>query len=172
MGAMITNHQAAPDFSLPGLDGRTHTLGALVGKVVIVNFWSAECPHAARADSDLNACLEEWGEEVMLLPIASNVNETVQQIKQAAQARRLTTVLHDADHHVADLYRALTTPHLFVIDAGGILRYQGAFDDTTFGRRTPSQSYLRDAVDAILEGKRPDPERTPPYGCSIVRHRL
>ncbi|MGW8250030.1 MAG: redoxin domain-containing protein [Anaerolineales bacterium] len=172
MDTVIPNHQPAPDFSLPDLSGRSRTLKELTGRMVILNFWSAECPHAARIDRALAAYMSEWDERVVLLSIASNANETLQQIAQAAHERQLTSVLRDADHHVADLYGALTTPHLFVIDAGGILRYQGAFDDVTFRQRTPSKSYLRQAVEAVLAGRQPDPEQTPPYGCSIVRYKL
>jgi peroxiredoxin len=170
MDPVIANHQPAPDFSLPDLDGREHTLSALGGRVVIVNFWSAECPHTARTDQELRAYLQGWGGEVMLLPVASNANESAQQIAQAAHERLLTTVLHDAHQLVADLYGAQTTPHFFVIDPGQMLRYQGAFDNVTFRRRKPSQNYLQAAVDAILDGRQPVPDQTTPYGCSIVRY--
>jgi hypothetical protein len=70
------------------------------------------------------------------------------------------------------MYVALTTPHLFVIDEGGILRYQGALDDVTFRRRTPTQEYLYQAVKSVLSGARPQQAVTPAYGCSIVRFAL
>jgi hypothetical protein len=68
-----------------------------------------------------------------------------------------------------DAYEAQTTPHLFVVDASGILRYRGAFDDVTFRQRTPTKFYLRDAVSAVLENRLPDPAETAPFGCAIVR---
>jgi len=90
-------------------------------------------------------------------------------LSRVAAERDLPLVLHDARHQVADLYGAKTTPHFFVVDPQGILRYQGALDDTTFRKRTPSRFYLRQAVEAMLEGRSPDPGQTTPYGCTIVR---
>jgi hypothetical protein len=57
-----------------------------------------------------------------------------------------------------------------VIDATGILRYRGAFDDVTFRQRTPARFYLKEAVEVLLAGKLPDPAETQPYGCTIVRY--
>ncbi len=110
-----------------------------------------------------------WGHAVQYLPIASNVNESQELIANVASTRDLTLLLHDVDHKVADLYGAITTPHMFVIDAQGILRYQGAFDDVTFRQRTPTQNYLHMAVEAIQGDKLPEPDRTSPYGCTVVR---
>jgi hypothetical protein len=70
---------------------------------------------------------------------------------------------------VAEQYRAQTTPHLFVIDREGILRYQGALDDTNFRQRNATRFFLREAVKAVLVGHDPDPAQTTPYGCTIVR---
>lgn len=83
--------------------------------------------------------------------------------------RRLPIVLIDAQHIVADLYGAQTTPHVFVVDRHGILRYRGAVDDVTFRRRNPSRFYLEEAVEALLDGRRPALTDVPAYGCTIVR---
>jgi hypothetical protein len=81
-------------------------------------------------------------------------------------------VLRDQEHIVADSYGAQTTPHFFVIDRDGVLRYMGALDDTTFRKREPEKPYLAEAVRAVLAGKLPDPRETPGYGCTIVRHQI
>jgi peroxiredoxin len=72
--------QAAPDFELPDLDGKMHTLSEYRGNIVIVNFWSCECPHSERADSLMMKSLETWGREVVLLSIAANRNESAQSV--------------------------------------------------------------------------------------------
>jgi len=106
---------------------------------------------------------------VVLLSIAANQNESVQSVEDAARARSLPTVLIDAGHVVADLYEAVTTPHVFVVDKEGILRYRGAVDDVTFRNRTASRFFLDEAVDALLEGHLLPLTETPAYGCTIVR---
>lgn len=161
--------QPAPDFELPDLEGTIHRPCNYRGKIVILNFWSAECPHSARTDGVILDLLAEWGREVELLSIDANRNESVQMVAESAKARSIPTVLIDAEHVVADQYGAMTTPHVFVLDRDGILRYRGAVDDVTFRRREASQLFLREAVEALLKGKIPELSETPSYGCAIVR---
>jgi peroxiredoxin len=162
-------HQPAPLFSLPALDGALHHLEAWQGRIVVLNFWSAECPWAERGDQELLSYLPGWGEKVILCTIACNANEPVNLLAQTAVQRGLPLVLHDPQQQVTKWYGAQTTPHLFVVDAAGLLRYQGALNDRTFRQRTVTRFYLRDAVNALLAGQSPDPDHVPPYGCTIVR---
>ncbi len=167
---MLTLNQLAPDFLLLDLDGTLHSLRNYRGRVVVLNFWSAECPHAARTDAQLVANQKTWGSKVVLISVASNANEPPELLRQVANQEGLTLILLDQGSDVADRYGAITTPHLFVIDEKGILRYQGAFDDINFRKRSATKHYLYDAVEAILAGALPNPAETPPYGCAIVRH--
>ncbi len=162
-------NRLAPDFELPGLDGQIHRLSDYRGKIVIVNFWSCECPHSERTDRSTMACLVQWGDQVKMLSIASNRSESIQGMKEASKTRRLPRVLIDAEHIVADLYEAVTTPHVFVLDREGILRYRGAVDDVRFRQPKATRFFLEEAVEALLEGRLPTLTETPPYGCAIVR---
>ena len=162
-------NEPAPDFELTDLQGNTHTLNDHHGKIVIVNFWSCECPHSERADKQIMQSLEKWDGQVELLSIAANQNESAQSVDDAARSRSIPTVLIDAGHVVADLYEAVTTPHVFVVDKDGVLRYRGAVDDVTFRNRQPSRFFLDEAVESLLEGHLPTLTETPAYGCTIVR---
>ena len=104
-----------------------------------------------------------------MLSIAANRSESVREVEEAAKTRRLPTVLLDAQQVVADLYDAVTTPHTFVVDREGILRYRGAVDDVTFRQRKATRFYLEEAVEALLDGRLPELPETQPYGCTIVR---
>jgi peroxiredoxin len=168
---MLIN-QPAPDFRLPDLDGNTVQLSDLRGRIVIINFWSCECPHSARTDRDIMAMLVQWKDEVVLLSVAANSIESLEMIEPVARSRRLPIVLMDSGHRVADLFEALTTPHVFVIDRDGILRYAGAADNTSFSQRRPTRFYLDEAVEALLDGRLPEATQTPAYGCAIVREAL
>ena len=170
MDPLIPNNQPAPDFSLPDLKGNPHNLSETRGRVVVLNFWSAECPWAKRADEALAGYRKIWREEVGLLSVASNANEPPELLSRVATERGLPVVLHDADQRVADLFGAQTTPHLFVLDPAGILRYQGTLDDVSFRQREATQAYLKAAVEAVLADRTPDPGQTLPYGCSLVRY--
>ena len=162
-------NQPAPDFSLPDLSGVNHRLEEFPGRVVILNFWSAYCPWVESADQELLSYLAGWGEAVVLWSVASNTNEPDELLAQAAAKRGLPGVLRDEGHQVADLYGAQITPHLYVIDTQGVLRYQGALDDVSFRQREPTRFFLRQAVESVLAGRRPDPAETSPYGCTLVR---
>ncbi|MEA3438691.1 MAG: redoxin domain-containing protein [Chloroflexota bacterium] len=170
MDTLIKIGQTAPDFELPDLDKKLHRLSDWQGSIVILNFWSAECPWAERTDPELLANVSIWGEGVNLCAISSNTNEPARILRRVAAEREVPLVLHDSLGHTADLYGALTTPHIFVIDREGKLRYQGAFDDVTFRQREPTRLYLKDAVNALLAGRQPEPAQTTPYGCAIFRH--
>lgn len=169
MAAVI--HEPAPDFTLADLDGVTHSLSDYRGQIVVLNFWSAECPWSQRADEFCVAHMPDWQQRgVRVLALASNHNESPEAVRAQAEARGLNyPVLLDPGHRVADLYSAETTPHLFVVDRAGILRYAGALDDMTFRKRQPSVNYLERALAALLAGRQPEPAQTPAYGCAIVR---
>lgn len=162
-------NQEAPEFTLLDMEGNPHNLHDYLGQIVVLNFWSAECPWSKRSDEEVLQYLHKWKAGVQYLPIASNANESQEIIRNEAAARQLPLMLHDTDQRVADLYQAITTPHIFVIDADGILRYKGAINDITFRQPEATVNYLYNAVEALLAGNSPDPLETPAYGCTIVR---
>lgn len=162
-------NQPAPDFELPDLRGKLHRLADQRGRVVIVNFWSCECPHSERTDRSTLACLVQWGAEVTMFSIAANRNESVQEVEEAARKRSLPIVLLDAERVVTDRYEAVATPHVFVVDREGILRYRGAVDDVTFRQRKATRFFLEEAVESLLDRRLPAISETPAYGCAIVR---
>ncbi len=166
---MIELNQPVPDFALPDLAGGMYRLSAVRGRIVIVNFWSAECPHSERTDRLLLEDCVRWGEEVIWLTVAANRNESAEMVRKVAETRHLPRVLLDAECRVADLFGAQTTPHVFVSDRQGILRYRGAVDNVAFRQRQPTQFYLRQAVEALLAGQLPQPAETPAFGCALVR---
>lgn len=160
----------APNFTLNALDGKKHSLADYRGTLTIINFWSAECPHAARVDVGLAPLLEAWGGEVQLLQIASNGNEPLSMLREVAEERNSPgIILHDPNSAVADLYEATNTPHIFIVDADDKLQYHGAYDDVTFRQRTPTRNYVRDVVESLLNGSKPEVTSVAPFGCTIVR---
>jgi peroxiredoxin len=162
-------NQPAPDFELPDLQGRIHTLSQYRGKIVIVNFWSAECAYSVRTDELLLKWQSHWGSDVAALAVAMNRNESAELWEEAARERGIPTVLNDAGLLVTDLYGVEITPHVHVVDRAGILRYRGAVDDVTFRQRNATRFYLEEVVDALLEGGHPEINETPAYGCAVVR---
>jgi peroxiredoxin len=166
-------NDTAPDFELPDLDGGMHKLSDYRGQVVILNFWSCECPHVERTDELIaDWCEQKWGRYVSLLRVASNATESTSVLKEAAVRKSIPVLLVDHQLAVADQYAAQTTPQVFVISDTGRLRSRGAVDDTSFARREPTRFYLEEAVDAVLSGKTPPVSETQPFGCAIIRQAL
>jgi peroxiredoxin len=157
----------APDVELPGLDGLGHRLSAQRGRLTVLLAWSAACPWTERTDAGVLSAVHEAG--VDLWPVAVNADESDDEVRRVAAERGLPLVLRDPDHRLADLFGAAATPHVFVIDAQGKVRYQGAPDDARFRDPQPRRRYLAEALHALLRGEDPDPAETMTYGCAIVR---
>jgi peroxiredoxin len=160
-----------PDFNLPRLGGGRLSLAELRGNIIIINFWSAECPWSRRADVVLTYRHLTWERKgVRIVGIACNVNEPEQEIRAEAETRHIKyPILLDADQKIASLYHVETTPQFYIADRQGVLRYMGALDDASANRRRPRIIYVDHAVTALLNDKLPDPPVTSPYGCAIVR---
>jgi hypothetical protein len=105
----------------------------------------------------------------VILAIASNADESREEIQREARVRQVQTVLLDSGTRVADLYGADLTPLFFLSDRRGILRYRGALDDVTFRQRVPRVNYIEAAIASVHEGRNPDPGETPGFGCTLVR---
>jgi peroxiredoxin len=169
----LTAGNIAPDFTLTdALSGARIRLHDWLGQIVVLDFWSVECPWSQRYDAYFAVLItpEMAAQGVRLALINSNAHETVEQIQAAARERGLPgPVLHDAGNQVADAYGALTTPHVFVVERDGRIVYQGAVDDRNFRQPEARVHYLDDALQAILTGERPTVSNTPTYGCTIVR---
>ncbi|MEJ5202757.1 MAG: redoxin domain-containing protein [Anaerolineales bacterium] len=160
----------APNLQLPDLEGTLHNLIQPDRAVTILNFWSADCPACERVDKVLLPRLTTWDNQVTLIAIAPNTNESDHLIREIARQRGIPLVLLDRQLEAARLYNAQITPEFFVIDQAGVLRYHGAFDDVSFRRQTPTRFYLFEVIEALLNNQPPPFSQTSPYGCAIVRY--
>jgi peroxiredoxin len=163
----------APDFTLTDiLTGNLVQLSGLGGRGTILDFWSVECPWSRHYDDYFLERQPQWaGEGIELIMIDSNTNESMDEIHDMADAYNMAgPILHDPGAKVADLYGAVTTPHIFVVDSSGLLVYQGAIDDRSFRNPNPAHNYLDDAISALLAGQPLSPSETLAYGCAIVRY--
>ena len=170
MDAVADVGKVAPNFRLESVAGESYRLQDALGSLLVLNFWSTDCPWAKKGDEALEAMDVDWGKDALLWRIDSNVDESTEEMREVAQERGVGPVLNDEDHAVADLYGAVTTPHVYVIDREGVLRYKGAPNDAAFDDPEPDRNYLADALDAADRGESPDPPVTDGRGCTIVRH--
>jgi peroxiredoxin len=169
MDPIIKLGEQAPQFQLPDLEGRSHSLKDLFGKSVVLYFWSAECAWCERVDHEITAFLDRWKDQAKVLWIASNANESHDFIERVAFEREITTLLIDAHQQVASLYGAETTPHFFVVDPSGKLAYQGAWDDISFRKRVATKVYIPMVIESLKQNLMPAVTQTQPYGCVLVK---
>ncbi|MCC7273485.1 MAG: thioredoxin family protein [Alphaproteobacteria bacterium] len=171
---------AAPAFSRPDAAGGTVSLDGLRGKVVVLEWTNHDCPFVRKhyGGDNMQALQREAAAQgVAWLTIASSppgeqghVGPTEANALTERRRAAPAGVLLDHDGTMARAYGARVTPHMYVIDAEGILRYMGAIDDkpsTSPETLKTATSYVRPAVAAVLAGRAPEPAVTRAYGCTI-----
>ena len=163
--------EAAPAFTLRDESGLQHSLAQYRGKVVVLEWTNPECPfvqrhYAAKTMEKTRAALAN--RQVVWLAIDSTSFNTPEKSAAWKQQQAFSfPVLQDPSGMVGHAYGAKTTPHMFVIDASGVLRYAGAIDDDPRGRSPSATNYVQQAVEAVLAGKPVPASSTAPYGCSV-----
>jgi peroxiredoxin len=162
----------APAFALPDTEGVTHTPGD--APATVVAFTCNHCPYALAWHERIVALARDYADRGVRV-LAINPNDANRYPRDSLEAMRARVqrgefdgvpYLRDASQEVARAYDAQTTPDVFVLDAAGLLRYRGA-PDADYEDPSQHAAFLREALDAILDGRDPDPAQTPPLGCSI-----
>jgi peroxiredoxin len=166
--------QSAPDFELPGVDGRTHSLGEYADAPVLVLVQSCNhCPYVLAWEGRINALQREYAERgVRIVAISSNDAEAYpadsfeRMVEHAREAGYQFDYLYDESQEVARALGSERTPECFVYDAERRLVYHGAVDDNR-EQALVTQHYLRDAIEAALAGETPPLTDTPSVGCTV-----
>ena len=163
--------QPAPAFSLKDEAGKAHDLSQYKGKVVVLEWTNPECPFVQRhykAQTMTKTLQGVDASKVVWLAVDSSATHTAASAKAWKQAQGFAyPVLLDGEGRTGQAYGAKTTPHMYVIDAQGVLRYAGAIDDDPRGNSGAAKNHVRTAVDALLGGKPVPASTTKPYGCSV-----
>ena len=165
----------APDFTLPGVDGKDHPLSDYRGgKALIVIFSCNHCPYVKAYEQRMIDFGREYAQkDVPLVVINANdaatyPEDSFEKMKERATEKAFPfDYLYDESQEVAHAFGAICTPHAFLFDSDGKLAYQGALDDNWKDESAVEQRYLRDAVEAVLANKEPDTTVTQPVGCSV-----
>jgi len=163
--------QPAPAFSLKDESGKAHDLSQYKGKVVVLEWTNPECPFVQRhykARTMTKALEGVDASKVVWLAVDSSSTHSADSAKEWKKAQGFGyPVLLDTEGRTGQAYGAKTTPHMYVIDAQGVLRYAGAIDDDPRGNSKAAKNHVRVAVDALLGGKPVPASTTQPYGCSV-----
>jgi thiol-disulfide isomerase/thioredoxin len=173
----------APDFSLPGVDGKTHSLKDYAStKVLVVIFTCDHCPVAQMYEKRIKQLVADYKNRgVAVVVIMGNdpkaerlselgytdVGDSFADMKVRAKYRNFDyPYLYDGDTQAVALkYGPTATPHAFIFDQQRILRYEGRIDSNP-REALATKHEARDAIDALLAGKAVPVANTPAVGCS------
>ena len=164
----------APAFSLVNaVDGQTVTMTPEDGNIKVVVFTCNSCPFAKAFEPRIIELANKFAQNGVKL-YAVNPNdetkyeeETLANMKARAEDRNYRfPYLKDADSRIAHAYGARVTPHVFVVDGKGIVRYRGYVDDSAKPAERKTTG-LSDAVGALTNGRVVTNAETRAFGCTI-----
>lgn len=171
---------AAPDFQVVGSDGKTHRLSDFKGKPVVLEWTNHECPfvvkHYATGNMQKTQALAAEKDAVWLTVISSAPSKqghvSAEKANELTVSRNATplTVLLDESGDIGRAYDARTTPHMYLIDENGVLRYMGGMDDRPTARHSDVDGATNFVTAALSDWTEKSEVATPvtaPYGCSI-----
>ena len=176
---------AAPDFSLPGVDGKTHTLGEYAeSKVLAIVFDCNHCSTSHLYESRIHKLYDDYHDKGVALVAVSPDNPASVHYDQLAYSDASDSLIEmqdrATDRHIAYPYLydgaaqtltsklgAAAAPQIFIFDQGRKLRYEGRIDDSEVADKVKSQD-ARNAIDALLGDKPVAVATTPVTGCPTI----
>ena len=175
---------AAPDFSLIGIDEQKHSLADYKdAPLLMVAFISNHCPTSQAIEGRLKKIISDFKGKLQVVAINPNdpaalrpdelgyspYNDSFPEMKRyAAEQKFAFPYLFDGEtQSTAKAYGCLATPHVFIFDQSRKLRYQGRIDDSRYADDASVTSPdARNAIQALVDGKEPPVAETKPHGCS------
>ncbi len=173
----------APDFALPGIDGKVHKLSEYdSSKVLAIVFTCNHCPTAQLYEGRIKKLADDYrGKSVALVAIEPNdpeavrlnelgytdVSDSLEEMKIRAAYRNFNfPYLYDGEtQSVSRAYGPKATPHVFIFDQARKLRFEGRIDNSQRESLVKVQD-ARNAIDALLSGKPVPVDHTGVFGCS------
>lgn len=175
----------APDFKLPGTDGKTYSLASFAkADILVIVFTCNHCPTAqAYEDRIIQLTKEYKGKGVQVVAISPNdpaavrldelgytdLGDSFEDMKIRYKEKQFNfPYLYDGKTQGVSLaYGPVATPHVFIFDKERILRYQGRIDNIENPSKTPTSFDTRTAIDELLANKEITTKTTKVFGCSV-----
>jgi len=170
----------APAFTAVDSNGKTWSLADLKGKVVVLETTNHDCPYVRKHYTAKNMQTQQReaaAKGVVWLTSASSATGeqgyvTAQQANDLTKSRDAApaAVLLDPQSKIARAYGATVTPHMYIIDANGLLVYKGGIDSipsADIADIPKAKQYVRVGLDELLAGKPIADSSTRPYGCTL-----
>lgn len=176
---------AAPDFKLPGVDGKTYSLASFkAARVLVIIFTCNHCPTAQAYEDRLIQLTKDFKDKgVAIVAISPNdprsvrlselgytdLGDSFDDMKLRAKQKGFNfPYLYDgATQATSNAYGPVVTPHAFVFDNERKLRFQGRIDDVEKPTGTPKNLDTRNAIEALLANRAVPVATTKVFGCSV-----
>jgi hypothetical protein len=171
--------QAAPAFSVSDLAGKPVSLADYKGKTVVLEWTNFGCPFVQKhyRSGNMQALQKKYSADVVWLAVNSTNKgawDYTEPAKLAAQLKEFGAApagyLMDEPGRMGMAYGAKVTPHMYIIDGGGKVVYNGAIDDkrsTDVADVKTAKNYVVAALDDLKAGKPVSTPSTAPYGCTV-----
>ena len=165
----------APDFALPGVDGKTWRLSDFQDrKLLVVTFWCNHCPYVLAWEGRMVDLGRRYGPKGVGF-VLINANDAVAyptdafdaMVARARDKQYPFPYLRDETQSVAHAYGALVTPHPMVFDGRRRLVFQGRIDDSHDRPDRVKERFLERALDQALSGSPVRPAELPVAGCTV-----
>lgn len=168
----------ATDFKLKNVDGKLVSMADYPdAKGFIVIFTCNHCPYAVAYEDRMIAIDKKYKAKGFPM-IAVNPNDpeiapadSYEKMQERAKEKGFTfPYLFDEGQKVYPVYGATRTPHVYLLERNEedlVVSYIGAIDDNYQDAGAVEDKYLENAIDAVLAGKKPDPDFTRAIGCTI-----
>jgi thiol-disulfide isomerase/thioredoxin len=175
----------APDFHLPGVDGKTYSLESFKdAKVLVIVFMCNHCPTSQAYENRVIKMTTDYASKgISVVAINPNdpaslrldelgysdVGDSYEEMKIRAKTAGFNfPYLYDGEtEKTSEAYGPVSTPHIFIFDRARKLRYNGRIDDREDPKKAPTQQDARDAIEALLNGREVKVTTTKVFGCSI-----
>ena len=175
----------APDFKLPGTDGKIYSLASFAkAKILVIIFTCNHCPTAqAYEDRIIQLTADYKSKDVQVIAVSPNdpfavrldelgysdMGDTFEEMKTRHKQKKYNfPYLYDGKtQNTSKAYGPVATPHVFIFDKERKLRYKGRIDDVEKPSKTPHTTDTRAALDELLTNKEVTGNTTKVFGCSI-----
>jgi peroxiredoxin len=175
----------APNFSLPGVDGKVYTLSSFSkAKILVVVFTCNHCPTAQAYEGRIKQLVTDYASKgVQVVAISPNdpdavrldelgwsdMGDTYAEMKLRSKQHKFNfPYLYDGKTQATSkAYGAIATPHVFIFDKDRVLRFQGRIDDVEKPTKTPNNFDTKNAIEELLAGKEVTVKTTKVFGCSV-----
>lgn len=174
---MNTIGNYAPDFEIPGIDGKVHHLGSYRQKyraiaVIFLNYDSLEVERSIERLKQIQADFGDRQFTIVGIDCnyrAESIEQVMAEMQQFARTKKLNfCYLRDSNQDVAKAFKVKVCPTVYLLDSDAVIRYEGRIDDCSESATGAAKHYLRDTIAVLLSGGKIAKDYIAPVGNQIV----